>query len=315
MSLSITIVGNVNCGDYQRAKSLAEFLKKSSKDNFEVRGFFETDFDRIRATVQSYISHSEGVLIIMEEEGKDKIVQFGVRTFEGWAGINYAFSPDDWQCGDFEANLMVNAKRDLRGLMNPERSYVWVNFVARDNDYSGPVLIEFFDDICPKSCAFMKKKLSELAVTRSVKDGWIQLGSNSRATEEEGIVRESYAVRHDNAGIVGLCSSGAEHELYGKEFYITTRALEHLDGRGVAIGRVVEGLELIDKISEIETISFSNQKPKIDVLMLAVDVSVEDISEVIVEENSKNLEEVDTDVESIARSILQVVMENVVVVG
>ncbi|EER19222.1 hypothetical protein Pmar_PMAR028688 [Perkinsus marinus ATCC 50983] len=158
MSLSITIVGNVNCGDYQRAKSLAEFLKKSSKDNFEVRGFFETDFDRIRATVQSYISHSEGVLIIMEEEGKDKIVQFGVRTFEGWAGINYAFSPDDWQCGDFEANLMVNAKRDLRGLMNPE------------------------------SCAFMKKKLSELAVTRSVKDGWIQLGSNSRATEEEGIV-------------------------------------------------------------------------------------------------------------------------------
>ncbi|KAF4692951.1 Cyclophilin type peptidyl-prolyl cis-trans isomerase [Perkinsus olseni] len=265
MSSTITIIGNVNCQHYQKVKCLAEFLKKSSEDRIEIRGFFEADFDRIACECA--------------EKGEDRILQFGVKSFEEWVGKNYAFFSDDWQCGDFEENMKANAERDLRDLMNPERSYVRMNFVARENDYNGSVLIEFYDDICPKSCEFLKKKLSESSVTRAVKGGWIQLGEDGGAVE--GIARESFAVHHEVGGIIGLCPSGAKPGLYGKELYITTKPLEHLDGNGVAVGRVLEGLELVEKISEIDTMGFSNQKPRME-------VKVEGVSEVGVKTGVKD---------------------------
>ncbi|KAF4732837.1 hypothetical protein FOZ63_011580, partial [Perkinsus olseni] len=280
MSSTITIIGNVNCQHYQKVKCLAEFLKKSSEDRIEIRGFFEADFDRICARVQSHVPLIDvEVLIFVEEKGEDRILQFGVKSFEEWVGKNYAFFSDGWQCGDFEENMKANAERDLRDLMNPERSYVRMNFVARENDYNGSVLIEFYDDICPKSCEFLKKKLSESSVTRAVKGGWIQLGEDGGAVE--GIARESFAVHHEVGGIIGLCPSGAKPGLYGKELYITTKPLEHLDGNGVAVGRVLEGLELVEKISEIDTMGFSNQKPRME-------VKVEGVSEVGVKTGVKD---------------------------
>ncbi|KAF4654377.1 hypothetical protein FOZ61_008317 [Perkinsus olseni] len=280
MSSTITIIGNVNCQHYQKVKCLAEFLKTSSEGRIEIRGFFEADFERICARVQSHVPLIDvEVLIFVEEKGEDRILQFGVKSFEEWVGKNYAIFSDDWQCGDFEENMKANAERDLRDLMNPERSYVRMNFVARENDYNGSVLIEFYDDICPKSCEFLKKKLSESSVTRAIKGGWIQLGEDGGA--EGGIARESFAVHHEVGGIIGLCPSGAKPGLYGKELYITTKPLEHLDGNGVAVGRVLAGLRLVEKISEIDTMGFSNQKPRVEVM-------VEDVSEIGVKTGVKD---------------------------
>ena len=37
----------------------------------------------------------------------------------------------------------------------------------------------------------------------------------------------------------------------GSHFHITTDACPHLDGRAVAFGRVVEGMEVVKKVSEL----------------------------------------------------------------
>lgn len=40
----------------------------------------------------------------------------------------------------------------------------------------------------------------------------------------------------------------------GSLFYITTGPCPHLDGRAVAFGRVVKGMEVLDKIGKIYTV-------------------------------------------------------------
>jgi peptidylprolyl isomerase len=54
-------------------------------------------------------------------------------------------------------------------------------------------------------------------------------------------------------GTVGMASAGKDTE--GSQFFITHSMQPHLDGRYTAFGRVVEGMDIVDRLVENDTIS------------------------------------------------------------
>jgi len=62
---------------------------------------------------------------------------------------------------------------------------------------------------------------------------------------------ENFVMMHNGGGILSMANAGKNTN--GSQFFITFRKAEHLDGKHVVFGRVVEGLSLVHAIEEAET--------------------------------------------------------------
>ena len=56
---------------------------------------------------------------------------------------------------------------------------------------------------------------------------------------------ESFAVSHEAAGVVSMVGRPGEAHSNGSQFLVTLGAARHFDGRYVAFGRVVDGMQLL----------------------------------------------------------------------
>lgn len=71
---------------------------------------------------------------------------------------------------------------------------------------------------------------------------------------------ENFAGRHSARGVVSMANSGIDSN--SSQFLVTGAPLPQLDGRNVAFGVVVDGLDLLDQVEEVFTV---NGKPVTDV--------------------------------------------------
>mmetsp|Transcript_30668 Transcript_30668/g.30306 ORF Transcript_30668/g.30306 Transcript_30668/m.30306 type:complete len:183 (+) Transcript_30668:267-815(+) len=75
---------------------------------------------------------------------------------------------------------------------------------------------------------------------------------------------ENYSYLHDKPGIIGMSNTGKHKN--GSVFYITLRPMMHLNGRLVAFGRVVEGIDVVREISQVQC---KNQRPLVPCVIIS----------------------------------------------
>ena len=94
-------------------------------------------------------------------------------------------------------------------------------------------------------------------VHRISKNSFIQSGdirvNGAKSIYGENFNDENYNIKHDSHGILGMVKKGNRKHTNECQFYITLCPLKSFDGILVAFGRVIQGYDVIEKISEMDT--------------------------------------------------------------
>ncbi|MGZ4373951.1 MAG: peptidylprolyl isomerase [Gaiellaceae bacterium] len=151
--------------------------------------------------------------------------------------------------------------------------------VATLHTNHGAIAVELFDDDAPKTVENFTKLARDgfydgVIFHRVIPDFMIQggdptgTGSGGPGYTFEDEFNENKIVR----GALAMANAGPNTN--GSQFFIvTTEAASWLDGKHTVFGRVTEGMDVVDKISELPR--DARDKPHDDVVMESVSVSTE----------------------------------------
>jgi len=140
----------------------------------------------------------------------------------------------------------------------------------------GAIAIELFDDDAPKTVDNFLKLSRDgfydgVIFHRVIPDFMIQggdptgTGTGGPGYQFEDEFNENKVVR----GALAMANAGPNTN--GSQFFIvTTEAASWLDGKHTVFGRVTEGMDVVDTISELET--DARDRPRDDVVIERVDV-------------------------------------------
>jgi cyclophilin family peptidyl-prolyl cis-trans isomerase len=123
----------------------------------------------------------------------------------------------------------------------------------------GDLVIELFEDDAPNTVAnfvnlIEKKFYNGLTFHRVIPNFMIQGGDpmgNGRGGPGYSFADEFSGRKHEGKGILSMANSGPATN--GSQFFITLKATPWLDGKHTVFGRVVKGMELIEKVRRGDT--------------------------------------------------------------
>ncbi|XP_024018859.1 peptidyl-prolyl cis-trans isomerase CYP63 isoform X2 [Morus notabilis] len=143
--------------------------------------------------------------------------------------------------------------------------------VSINGDPAERIVIELFADVVPRTAENFRAlctgekgigKTTEKALHykgsqfhRIIKGFMAQGGDFSKGNGTGGesiyggkFADESFKLRHDGPGFLSMANSGPNTN--GSQFFITFRRQPHLDGKHVVFGKVVKGMNIIEKIEQ-----------------------------------------------------------------
>ena len=136
----------------------------------------------------------------------------------------------------------------------------------------GPIHIELFPDDAPKTVENFVKLADDGFYDRVIPDFMIQ-GGDPTGTGSGGpgySFEDEFNDHKVERGALAMANAGPNTN--GSQFFIvTTEAASWLDGKHTVFGRVTDGMEVVDKISELPR--DARDKPHDDVVMESVLVS------------------------------------------
>ncbi|ODQ64508.1 cyclophilin-like protein [Nadsonia fulvescens var. elongata DSM 6958] len=94
--------------------------------------------------------------------------------------------------------------------------------------------------------------------------------------------------RHDDRGIISMANKGKNTNT--SQFFIGYRKCPHLDGKHTVFGKVVGGLDVLDKLERTPTRGGGSDVPKDDIIMLQVRVFVNPFEDMMKTDEKKALE-------------------------
>lgn len=263
MKPSVTLVGKLNDPLYQKCKKSAEICMAGDPSfRCTILSMMPTDYE---VWTKALVREAGGAMALMDSKAN-------LLAFEGepsspvefiGAGeklMKYLHARFDYM--DKTNNVMYQrlAKTHLRNALSRSgHTHVFLT-VYHGDALVGKVVIECFDEVCPKTVsnfvALVNGKheagrYEGTTINRVVKKGWLQ-GGNITPQEEGGAIKstfggqfadETFNVKHDKMGIVGMVNSGPHSN--GSQFYMTLDALSWMDGKAVAFGYVVDGMRVL----------------------------------------------------------------------
>ncbi|OMJ81229.1 hypothetical protein SteCoe_18346 [Stentor coeruleus] len=164
----------------------------------------------------------------------------------------------------------------IQKISSPLKKYVlWHIKIGESTEKK--LVIELDVQNCPRTCenfwqlsnGFKDLSYSGSTIHRVIQDGYIEgglittsSGKSHSSIYGEFFADENYSYLHDKPGVIGMSKFGRNEN--GSLFYITARPLPHLNGRMVAFGRVIEGMDVIKAISMLPHV---NQRPVANVVI------------------------------------------------
>ena len=142
----------------------------------------------------------------------------------------------------------------------------------------GPIHVELFPDDAPKTVSNFVKLVNDgfydrIIFHRVIPDFMIQ-GGDPTGTGSGGpgySFEDEFNDHKVERGALAMANAGPNTN--GSQFFIvTTDAAPWLDGKHTVFGRVTEGMDVVDQISELPR--DARDKPHDDVVMESVSVSV-----------------------------------------
>lgn len=280
--LEVIIAGKIGQPEITCLKHILSKInnpKNQLKHEFTL--LFETQynslFDSLAKENLDFLFYKGQSPIIYHRDKKTIIGNF--EEFKKFIILNYSYI-ELTPLKEFKSQALAEYKDHLK---RESFKYAYFDFGINSIEYSGKldrVVFELFHEICPKTVTnFLQlcqggtrnsqgKHLSykDSAIFRIVPNGYIQ-GGDLKIPGNSSIYNgqfedESYEVKHDTAGLIGMVKSANKPHSNESQFYITLNPLRYFDNKFVVFGRVISGFSTIEKISSTETYL---QRPKYNI--------------------------------------------------
>jgi len=134
----------------------------------------------------------------------------------------------------------------------------------------GNIVIELFADKAPKTVAnfvaLAEKGFYDGVIFHRVIPNFMIQGGDPTGTGRGGpgyTFADEFdaSLKHTEAGMLSMANAGPNTN--GSQFFITVAATPWLDGKHAIFGKVIEGLDLVIKMSEVPTLPGDQPKNKI----------------------------------------------------
>ena len=272
---TIVILGRIDCPRLTHCRTLiSNILDKISAKNMKTHFVicFETQFESLRNYLLKqnlgFIDYPNSPIIYIQEVSRNKKIIGSLEEFQKYVIQNFNYH-DTLRTEDF----IEETKKSLKSFLDTNgNKYVYFNFSIEDEENSdkNKVVLELFNKDLPltsenfyKLCVGCKNEEgTDLSykgslVHRISKNSFIQSGDiridGAKSIYGENFNDENYNIKHDSHGILGMVKKGNRKHTNECQFYITLCPLKSFDGILVAFGRVIQGYDVIEKISEMET--------------------------------------------------------------
>jgi cyclophilin family peptidyl-prolyl cis-trans isomerase len=266
----IQVYGKYQDPVFQSYKKAAESLTNDRTDVIStVEGMFESQYEqKLRYFIDlyggSFLQAKPSSALIFAETDDDQVLYFlNEKRFFDWALKRFKYEDNTRLI--FYKRIGVKTLQNMRATSG--RSYCALG-ISIGGDPAETVHFELFDEECPVLVRnfldlLQDPKFEGHPVHRIKSGAWVQAGDlkdgsglNSEAASGGFLRHESFRIRHDRGGLLGMANQGKDTN--GSQFYITVKELPFLDGKSVIIGRVIGGMRTILKVSKTKT---QNERP------------------------------------------------------
>lgn len=137
----------------------------------------------------------------------------------------------------------------------------------------GVFKVELFQDKAPKTAgnfiSLVEKGFYNSLLFHRVIPGFMIQGGCPEGTGMGGpgyTIKDEFnaELRHER-GVLSMANAGPNSG--GSQFFVTVVETPHLDGKHAVFGKVIEGMDVVDNISNVEAV---DDKPVVDVVMKSV---------------------------------------------